>query len=257
MNPDHVTVLLITRNEAPNLPRTLRGLQWARRILVIDSFSTDETQALLRADPRVELIEREFKGFADQCNYGLSRITTPWVLSLDADYVCPEGFGDMIAALSPTEDTAGYRARFVYCIGDYPLRGNLYPPRTVLYRRERARYWQDGHAHKLELDGRVQDLPLAIRHDDRKPISHWFASQQRYAAQEADKLLAGAARTLGLADRCRRCYLGPLLMPIYCLFVKGLVFDGLPGLAYTWQRTTAEAMLAVELLDRRLKATHR
>ncbi len=47
------TPLIITYNEAPNIRRTLDKLMWARRIVVIDSGSTDDTLDVIRAYPQV------------------------------------------------------------------------------------------------------------------------------------------------------------------------------------------------------------
>ena len=44
---DQITPLILTYNEEANISRTLTGLSWARRIVVIDSFSTDATLELL------------------------------------------------------------------------------------------------------------------------------------------------------------------------------------------------------------------
>ncbi|MFN5855908.1 MAG: glycosyltransferase, partial [Pseudanabaenaceae cyanobacterium] len=40
---EQIQPLILTYNEAPNIARTLAKLSWAKRIVVIDSFSTDET----------------------------------------------------------------------------------------------------------------------------------------------------------------------------------------------------------------------
>ena len=82
-----VTPLILTFNEAPNLWRTLEKLAWARQALIVDSFSTDETLDIARKFPQVRIVQREFDTFAGQCNFGLQKIDTEWVLSLDADYV--------------------------------------------------------------------------------------------------------------------------------------------------------------------------
>jgi hypothetical protein len=43
---------------------------------------------------------------------------------------------------------------------------------VVLFRRERVRYLQDGHAYRLRVDsGRIGELEHPIDHDDRKPLS--------------------------------------------------------------------------------------
>ena len=51
-----------------------------------DSGNTDGTVEMLRDYPQVEVIEHPFADFASQCNYELTQIVSPWVLSLDADY---------------------------------------------------------------------------------------------------------------------------------------------------------------------------
>ena len=46
----------------------------------------------------------------------------------------------------------------------------------------------------------------------------------------------------------------PVLMFFYVLFIKRCLLDGWPGWYYTLQRSCAEAMLSIELLDRRLRS---
>src|SRR5437773_2594129 len=55
-----ITPLVLTFNERENLPRTLAHLDWASQIVVLDSFSTDETCELARGHPRVTLLQRQF-----------------------------------------------------------------------------------------------------------------------------------------------------------------------------------------------------
>ena len=69
---DRITPLLITLDEEPNIERTLAALAWAREIVVVDSGSTDGTLELLRLDPRVRVVTREFDTFAGQLGFGLN-----------------------------------------------------------------------------------------------------------------------------------------------------------------------------------------
>ena len=41
MNVEAVTPLVLTYNEEANIRRVLESLQWAKRIIVVDSGSTD------------------------------------------------------------------------------------------------------------------------------------------------------------------------------------------------------------------------
>jgi glycosyltransferase involved in cell wall biosynthesis len=251
---DRITPLILTYNEAPNIARTLAKLSWARRIVVIDSGSTDSTLDVLRGYPQADVIHHLFSDFASQCNFGLSQIKTPWVLSLDADYELSDRLVDEIGALADSGGAAGYRAAFVYRIYRRPLRGTLYPPRVVLYRVDKARYYNEGHGHRVSVAGEVRALRHVIYHDDRKPLARWFASQQLYAVEEARYLFAKAPHELTRADRLRRmAWPAPLGVLFYTLFAKGCILDGWAGWFYALQRLVAEALIALAVLDRRLR----
>jgi glycosyltransferase involved in cell wall biosynthesis len=252
---NQITPLIITYNEAPNIQRTLNKLLWAHRIVVVDSGSTDETVEILRSYPQVEVIPHPFTDFASQCNYGLTQITSTWVLSLDADYELSDDLVVQLGTFAPPQHAVGYRARFVYRIYGHPLRGSLYPPRTVLYRKNKAVYHQEGHGHRVILDGNILALNGIIYHDDRKPLARWLTSQRRYACIEAEYLLAHRGEKLKQADRLRLMgWPAPLAVFLYVLFVRRCLFEGWPGWFYTMQRTLAELMLALEIIDRRLRA---
>ena len=87
-------------------------------------------------------------------------------------------------------------------------------------------------------------------HDDRKSLSRWLASQDRYLLIEAKKLLATPYRELDWVDKIRKVkFLAPLIMPLYCLFVKRLILDGWAGFFYTLQRTLVELLLSIRLIE--------
>lgn len=251
-----ITALILTHNEAPNLARTLARLAFAAEIVVIDSGSTDGTQDLARTHPRVRVIERPFTSHADQWNFGLhdAGIATDWVLALDADFVLSDEAVAEIAALDPAANCDGYWASFQYCIDGQPLRGAAYPPVVVLYRRARARYRQDGHTQRVQIDGALGTLAGTIRHDDRKPLAHWLSSQSRYMRLEVAKLTSSAPGALGAVDRLRMAIVVmPPLMFVYCYLLRGGILDGKAGLYYALQRSAAELILSLYLVDYRLQ----
>jgi glycosyltransferase involved in cell wall biosynthesis len=253
-----ITPLVLTYNEAPNIGRCLDRLTWAGRIVVIDSFSTDGTTDIVRSYPQAELIQRPFDSFADQCNYGLGQIDTQWVLSMDADYILPVPVVDEMLSCCSRGGADGFVARFKYCIQGKPLRSGLYPPRTVLYRREKAHYRNDGHGHRVHVQGSLEYLRSCIYHDDRKSLDRWLQTQKQYTLLEANKLLACTHTELGLADRIRMTkVLAPVLVVLYCLFLKGGVLDGWAGLYYALQRAVAETLLTLQLVEAaRLRSEH-
>jgi glycosyltransferase involved in cell wall biosynthesis len=260
-----ITPVILTYNEAPNIGRLLEKLTWARDIVVVDSLSTDSTVALVTSMSTARLFRRPFDSHAMQWTYALTQtgIKTEWVLALDADYILTDGLVAEMAALEPEAVIGGYSVRFDYCVAGEPLRGSLYPRGTVLFRRSKARYVQHGHTQHVVVDGTVGRLVGRIRHDDRKPLARWLSSQQRYARLEAEHLLSSPYSSLGRADRIRLLgWPAPILVFLYALFWKGCLLDGWRGWLYVLQRTMAETMIALEIVDRKLggierKSAHR
>ncbi len=176
-------------------------------------------------------------------------------MRVDADHVLPAALCREIDGLSPDDSITGYRASFHYCVHGRRLSASLYPPVITLFRREKAHYIQTGHTQRAVIDGPVMELRNAIDHDDRKPLSRWITSQQRYAKLEADHLVSLRREDLRFSDRLRLwAWPAPILVFFYTLVVKRCILDGWPGWLYVLQRTLAETMIALELVENRLKS---
>lgn len=249
-----ITPLLLTFNEAPNITRTLARLSWAQDIVVVDSGSTDGTREILVRQKNVRVFERKFTTHAEQWNFGLGQtgIRTDWVLALDADYVLSEPLLEELTRLAENPEIKGYLTSFEYCVYGKPLKGAAYPPVITLYRRVGAHYVQDGHTQRLQIDGQVRALNGRILHDDRKPLGQWLAAQSRYMKLEAEKLSSVPLGELGVADRLRKMIvIAPFAMLFFCLIIRRNILDGWPGIFYALQRTTAESILSLYLLQKK------
>jgi glycosyltransferase involved in cell wall biosynthesis len=248
---DSITPLILTRDEEPNIGRTLAQLAWAQRVVIVDSGSTDRTLAIARTFPNVVIAERALDTLAEQWSFALAQAATEWVLTLDADYFVPDRFTHELASLVPPLDVAGYEARFDYAIGGRRLRASVYTPRVVLLRRSAAQFWQDGHTQRVRVNGRVVPLMEPLVHDDRKPFSRFLARQRRYMRDEAAKLRATPWSRLNTAGRIRKLrFVAPLAVVAHTLLSKRLILDGRAGLHYAWERFVAEVILARELFRR-------
>lgn len=250
-----ITPLILTYNEAPNLRRVLERLRWAAQIVVLDSGSTDETLAIAAEFPQVRVLQRPFDTFAQQCNWGLTQIDSEWVLSLDADYVLDAEMETFLSQFQGAPaDIKGYEARFKYAIYGKALRGTLYPKRKVLYRRTEALYQDDGHSHKVQIEGEIGQLPGYIHHDDRKSLSRWLWAQDRYAQQELIKFQSTHTTHSRFNDWVRKqIILAPFVVFFYCLILKGGILDGWRGWYYAFQRMLAELLLALHLMEDKVK----
>lgn len=251
MNLHAITPVIAVYNEGPNLRRCLERLTWAGEVIVVDSSSTDDTLVIAAAFPSARVVQHVYVDHTTKWNHGVSEASTLWILSLDADYVLCPGFEDELSKLDENAADAWF-ARFHYCVYGRALRATLYPPRAVLFRKDRCTYVQDGHTQLLQIPGRSEFMSTAILHDDRKPLSRWFVSQDHCAKLEAAKLEAADPQSLRWQDRIRGLYVvAPVLTFFYCLFARGLILDGWRGWFYTWQRVLAEVMLSLRLLEKK------
>ncbi len=251
-----ITAVILTYNEENNISRVLDKLQWLERILVIDSFSTDDTKRILECYSNVTIRYRTFDSFAGQCNYALSLLKSEWVLSLDADYVLPEEFSNEVRAFvnKTDSDKVAYFSRFYFLVFGKRLRNDNTTPRAVLFRPTYCTYYDDGHAHRLKINGPTGHFIHRILHDDRKPLSRWFNSQSKYSIQETDKLIETPDADLNFISKIRKTkVLAPFFVFFYCLFVQGLVFNGWRGWHYTLQRTLVEILFALRLIEKTLE----
>src|SRR5215218_8013153 len=105
---DQITPLVLTYNEAPNIARTLAALSWAKDIVVVDSFSDDNTVEIAKSFPHVRVFQRAFDCHRNQWEFGLKEtgISTAWVLALDADYVISDDLVNELADLKPDAQTS-------------------------------------------------------------------------------------------------------------------------------------------------------
>ena len=249
---ENITPVLLTYNELSNIHRTLSRLAWAKDIVIVDSGSTDGTLDELAKFPTVRVFNRSFDNHASQWCFatGATHIKTDWILRLDADYQVTEDFVAEVASLTPSENVGGYSVRFAYAIFARRLLSSLYPPKTILLRRGSFSIWEKGHTEAWTVEGEVVKLKARIVHDDRKTTVSWLPAQQRYMERELQWM---RGRRQSIVDRLRlRPPLMPILVFLYCLFVKGLIVNGRAGVYYALQRLVTEAILSLMILEDRL-----
>ena len=85
-----LSVVIITLNEEMQIGRCIDSVQEiADEILIIDSFSTDNTQKVA-IEKGVRFIQNKFEGHIQQKNYGIEKASHNYIFSLDADELLDE-----------------------------------------------------------------------------------------------------------------------------------------------------------------------
>ena len=190
-----ISVLILTRDEAVNLPRCLAAVSWSDDIVVLDSGSTDDTVDIARA-AGARVVTRAFDNERDHRLYSLREIPFrhPWVYNPDADEETPADLRDEMleAVRNASEDVAAFRVRFkTMFLGRWIRHSSLYPTYVMrLFRPARIRLSRDINL-RYEADGEVRLLQSHfIHHTFAKGMDAWREKHRRYAESEARETLA-------------------------------------------------------------------
>jgi glycosyltransferase involved in cell wall biosynthesis len=226
MNPT-IGIAVIAKNERDRIGRLLESAAFADTVVVVDSGSTDGTQAFCRKSG-ARVIEREWSGYAAQKQAALEAADADWILNLDADEAISDDLAREIAdAVSRADDNVdGFSMpRLSRYLGRWIRHGGWYPDRKVrLVRRGKARWSGDALHEKMQVEGRVGHLKEPIRHHVYRNISDQIATIDRFSGVFAEDrgpagggyVLLGALHAAGKFVECYFWNLGLL--------------DGLPGL---------------------------
>jgi glycosyltransferase involved in cell wall biosynthesis len=135
-----ISAVIITFNEEKRLGPALKSVEGvADEIVVVDSYSTDDTVKLARRFTD-KVHRRRWTNYADQKNYANEKATHAWILSLDADERLSPRLREEILALKETEPkTAAFSMPRLTCyLGRWIRHSGWYPDRKLrLFRRDR------------------------------------------------------------------------------------------------------------------------
>ncbi len=264
------SVLILTLNEAGNLPRCLASIASCDDIVVLDSGSTDATGAIATA-AGARVFTRPFDNFAGQRNYAQRKISFrhPWVFHLDADEQFTPELDRECRAASARTDLDGFfvapkmmfQGRWIPHCTDFPA----WQARFV--RAPQFEFLQAGHGQREAASMKVERLSANYLHDlSSGGEDEWLEKHRRYARAEAQAhLAAGTALAWGeifSGERLRRrralkrlsyaLPARPALRFVYQYFLRGGFLDGGPGLRYCRLLARYECFTSDEL--RRLRA---
>jgi hypothetical protein len=270
----NVSILILTHNEAANLPACLDALTWCNDILVIDSGSTDDTVEIAR-QRGARILTRPFDDFAGQRNFGLEvgNFRHDWILHLDADEIVTDAFLAALRALPETTAVDAWRVPFkTIFFGKWLKHAGMWPTYQVrLGHAQRLRFVQVGHGQREDLPPeRVGEFPEALLHYSfSHGLRRWLDKHVRYAADEAAVIVTepqqpGALRAMLFgADRTTRrrgakalaaglpLFARPLARFVYVYLVRRGFIDGGPGFVYAVMLSVYEAMIALLVYEAR------
>lgn len=255
-----LTIALPTKNEAEILPDCLRaiGKGFARKVVVIDSGSTDKTVEVAE-NFGATVIDFKWNGrFPKKRNWYLRthKPDTGWVLFIDADEVVTDAFKEEVDLNLKKTPHNGFWLSYQNYFSGKPLRGGYPLKKLALFRVGKGEYerieeeaWShldmEIHEHPI-VEGSTGHIKARIDHRDHRSLKAWQEKHVAYAQWEAHRV-----KQLLTHPRSAKCFTIPqrikyllirsaLIGPVFFLgsfFLMGGFVDGRRG--YQWAKLKA------------------
>lgn len=246
--------VILTLNEAEHIQDCIASLTFADRVLVFDSFSTDDTITLAQG-AGAAVMQRKFDHYANQRNAAIQaarEMGAAWVLFVDADERISPALASEIQQAAAQTDMAAFRMpRHNYIFGKLTRGAGWYPDyQTRLLRVDAARYDPERQVHEVVLlDGPLGTLEQPIIHYNYRDLSQFLDKQRRYTAYEARIL-----HQQGIKAKPQNFILQPLRHFRWRYFTLKGYQDGLHGLRLSllmaWYEFRKYQMLAALWADK-------
>lgn len=194
--PD-ITVVILTLNEELHIRRVIESaLAVTDRIIIVDSFSTDQTITIAKS-LGAAVFQHAFVNQAQQFQWAMEncQVQTAWTLRLDADeFLTPELVDEMksrVPVLDPSVSGVFIKRR-VFFLGRWIRYGGYYPIKLLrLWRTGHARIeqrWMDEHTYLVQ--GTAIEFQHDMVDDNLNNLSWWTEKHNAYSTREAIDILS-------------------------------------------------------------------
>jgi glycosyltransferase involved in cell wall biosynthesis len=186
-----ISVVIITKNEAHIIARTLQSLEGvASDLVIVDSGSTDDT-IKIAISFGAKVIQTSWDGYGQNKNKGIDAAQHDWILNLDADEAIDETLKAELLQLQFTDENTIYNFKFknFFC-GKWIRFGEWgFDKHIRLFNRKAVR-WNTAAVHEgltSNSNTKVVLLRGNILHYTTNSMEEYISKTVSYARLNADK----------------------------------------------------------------------
>lgn len=224
-----LSALIITYNEEHNIASVIENLDIADEIIVVDSFSTDETTRIAATYNNVTIVQHPFENYAKQRNFAISLAKNPWILFLDADErLSPELKEEILETIQLKEAHSAYYFYRTFMFKNTKIRfsGSQTDKIFRLFKKENAHYNLDKIVHeKLIVTGKTGKLKNKLTHYSYRNYSDYKQKMIFYG-----KLKAKEEFKKGIKPTFFHFYIRPLYLFLNKYIFRLGFLDGKNGI---------------------------
>lgn len=261
-----ITAIILTKNEEVNIVDCIRSIATTvKRIVVVDSFSTDKTVEYAKKCG-VEVYQHPFETHARQYKYAVkvADVKTRWILRIDADErLTPDSANELeqVCNSNMESDVTGIVVRFKKnFLGKDLYHGGVYPWKKLICYKAGKGDIEDRamDEHIVTFEGKTVELKNDSLHFDFKSLEAWTAKHNWYSSKEAADYFAIEKRadekhSLKTVIKNKLYYKLPIgtrahIYFIYRYYLKMGFLDGKEGKIYAflqayWYRYLVDAKI--------------
>jgi len=186
----NITAIILTNNEEKHIERCINSLKSIiKRIVIIDSFSTDSTLEILK-NHNIEFYQKEWINYSSQLNWGIEKanVKTEWILRIDPDEIPSENFKtnikNYLEQISSEVCGISIIRKLIFLEKEINFGGDFPQKDVRLWKNGRGKCentWSDEH---IIVDGIIENTKLDIIDHNTNNISWWTDKHNRFAIRE-------------------------------------------------------------------------
>ena len=188
--PRKISALAITLNEAHNIEAYLKSLWFADEIIIVDSYSSDETVTLASKHESVTIYQRKFDNFSAQKNFAISKAKNDWVTFFDLDEAVTEAVANEILKISETPKAIAYFVKRDYNFMGKRIKFSGFQTDYVIrFFNKNYCHYNSNLVHELiKADGPTAKLHNSVPHYTYKSFDHYTGKLHQYSELQAEML---------------------------------------------------------------------
>jgi len=246
-----ITALAITLNEAANLPDFLKSLDFVDEIIIVDSFSTDNTVTIAKQFEKVTVFERAFDNFSSQKNYALSKASNDWVVFFDPDEtITAEVKNEILDILKNPIADAYFIKRENYFMKKRIKYSGFQSDWVIrLFKKDKGTYNGNLVHETLDISGKTGKFKSRLPHNTYKGFDEYMSKLHRYSKLQAQMLYDKKKR-----PKLTHFFIRPLYRFWHQYLIRLGILDGKIGfiLAYTIAFSVFKRYVNLWLLYRKI-----
>lgn len=224
-----LSVLIITLNEAKQMKPLLADLEFADEVVIVDSYSTDATQEIVKEFPNVQFIQNKFENYTQQRNFAISQAKNNWILFLDADErLTPALKEEIVETIKTNQTFVAFQFYRTFMFKNEKLRFSGWQTDKIfrLFHKEFAKYTTERLVHeKLDVKGKIGIF--------KNPLIHFsYADYESYKSKMLSygKLKAQEKFAKNMKPSILKKMFHPLYSFLYSYTIRLGFLDGQKGI---------------------------